>query len=203
MADRLTSGRHQMSREQVAAHQKQRLFKALTTVMGAKGYNDTSVGDLIAAAGVSRATFYQHFTSKQDCFMSAYAGMQQHLGAAIEAVPTSGTPMQRFADMLERYLTFLAADQSTARLFLVEVYAAGPEAIRRRMALQQEFVAGIAAIFGADNPQDLFACQMIVAAISTLVTGALTDEDPDALLALHQPVLGFTEKVINTGNGRS
>lgn len=196
MADRLTSGRHGLTREQVAAHQKQRLYKALATVMPGKGYSNTTVEDLISAAGVSRATFYQHFTSKLDCFMSAYARMQQHLGAVIQTAPVAGPPMQRFAVMLERYLHFMAMDPSTARLFLVEVYAAGPEAMRRRAELQRYFVDGIAAIFGVDSPQDRFACQMLVAAISSQVTNALVDDDPDAVTALAQPILGFAEKVM-------
>ncbi|BBX18652.1 TetR family transcriptional regulator [Mycolicibacterium duvalii] len=196
MAERLASGRHRLSREQVAANQQQRLFKALTAVMGNKGYHSTTVDDLIKEAGVSKATFYQHFTSKQDCFMSAYARMQQHVIAAVQAVPKTGTTMERFTVMLDRYLGFLSLDPPTARLFLVEVYAAGPDAIRRRVELQQQFITGVATIFDARSKDDRFACQMLVAAISMLVTQALTDGDPDAITALKEPILGFTEKVM-------
>ncbi|MGE2736042.1 TetR/AcrR family transcriptional regulator [Mycolicibacterium vaccae] len=197
MAERLASGRHNLSREQVSANQKQRLFKALGAVMSTKGYNNTTVEDLITEAGVSRATFYQHFTSKLDCFMSAFARMQRHVISAVDAVPDTGPPMERFSVMLERYLGFMALDPSMARLFLVEVYAAGPDALRRRVELQQEFVAGIAAIFDAHSDEDRFACQMLVAAIAAMVTNALADGDPGAITALHDPILGFTKKVMN------
>ncbi|WP_275572042.1 TetR/AcrR family transcriptional regulator [Mycolicibacterium vanbaalenii] len=196
MPDRLASGRHHLSREQVADNQQQRLFKALAVVMAKKGYSDTTVDDLTAAAGVSKATFYQHFTSKQDCFMSAYARMQQFVIDAVQAAPAAGTPMQRFAVMLDRYLGFLALDPTTARLFLVEVNAAGPEAVRQRAQLQQEFVSGVAKVFNARSKADRFACQMLVAGISTLVTTALANADGDAVTALKKPILGFTERVM-------
>ena len=85
MAERLVAGRHHLSRDEVAAHQKQRLFKALATVMATNGYNSTTVDDVIKEAKVSRATFYQHFESKQDLFMSGYARMQRHVVDAIRS----------------------------------------------------------------------------------------------------------------------
>ena len=47
MDERLSSGRHHLSPDEVAADQQKRLFKALAAVMGEKGYSDTTVGDLI------------------------------------------------------------------------------------------------------------------------------------------------------------
>ena len=196
MAERLASGRHRLSRDEVAAHQQQRLFKALASVMGTKGYSNTSVDDLIKAAGVSRATFYQHFDSKQDCFMAGYSRMQRHVIDAILDSASTGTPMQRFGIMLDRYLGFMALDPPTARLYLVEVYAAGPDAMRRRLALQQEFVGGVARIFQARTKADRFACQALVAAVSTLVTAALIEGSSADIIALKKPILTFTERAL-------
>ena len=117
----------------MAAHQKQRLFKALAAVMSINGFANTTVDDVIKEAKVSRATFYEHFDSKQDLFMSGYGRAQRHMIASIRALPVSGTPMQRFGVMLDRYLGFIALDPVTARLYLLEVYAAGPDAMRRRV----------------------------------------------------------------------
>ncbi len=198
MAQQLASGRHRLTRDEVAANQKRRLFEALGDIMGTKGYSNTTVDDLIKHAGVSRATFYQHFESKQDCFMAGYAGMQGYVIAAIFAIPATGTPMQRFAFMLNRYLGFIALDPPRARLYLLEVYAAGPDAIRRRMELQQEFVDGVAKIFKARSKADRFACKALVAAISMLVTTAIADADSEAILALEQPVLKFAERALGS-----
>ncbi|BBX50425.1 hypothetical protein GCM10009645_15960 [Mycolicibacterium poriferae] len=196
MDERLSSGRHHLSPDEVAADQQKRLFKALAVVMGEKGYSNTTVGDLIKHARVSRATFYQQFESKQDCFMAGYARMQSNVLGGLRATPVLGSPMARFRAMLTNYLNFLAADPPTARLYLVEVYAAGPEALRRRMQLQQDFVAGVAEVFAARSKADRFACQALVAAISMLVTGALADGDAQAILALEKPLVEFTERAL-------
>lgn len=196
MAQQLASGRHGLSRDEVAANQKQRLFKALGEVMGAKGYSNTTVDDLIKHAGVSRATFYQHFDSKIDCFMAGYANLQGYVIDVILKIPATGTPMQRFAFMLHRYLGLMALDPRRSRLYLLEVYAAGPDAMRRRMELQQEFVDGVAKIFKARSKADRFACQALVASISMLVTTALVEADSDAILALEKPVLKFAERAL-------
>lgn len=196
MTKRLTSGRHHLTRDEVAANQRQRHFKALAEVMGEKGYTDTTVEDLIKHAEVSRATFYKHFDSKQDCFMSGFARSQRLIIEFILAVPETGTTMQRFGLMLDEYLGYLAHDPDTARLFLVEVYAAGPEAMKRRLELQQEFVVGVAHIFKVSSEADRFACRALVAANSTLVTNALITGDADAVRGLNKPILGFAERVL-------
>src|ERR1044072_5667411 len=48
------------------------LLAAMIRVVGAKGYRDPSVADVIEEAGASRTTFYKHFEDKHDCFLAAY-----------------------------------------------------------------------------------------------------------------------------------
>ncbi|MGB3351729.1 MAG: TetR/AcrR family transcriptional regulator [Mycobacterium sp.] len=196
MAERLASGRHHLTRDEVAANQKSRLLQALAEVMGKNGYSNTTVDDLIKHAKVSRSTFYQHFDSKQDCFMAGYERMQGLVIEFILTAPEAGTPMQRFATMLHKYLGFVASDPATARLYLLEVYAAGPEAMRRRLALQQDFVDGVARVFQARTKSDRFACQALVGSISTLVTHGLAADDAASILALEKPILGFAARAL-------
>lgn len=164
--------------------------------MASKGYVDTSVADVIKVAGVSRQTFYQMFDSKQDCFLAAYS---RRLGGVVETLldhAGPGTPMCRFAKLLSDYLTVMAARPGISRLYLVGVYAAGPQAIAKRVELQQEFVDGIAAIFDARTEAHLFTCRALVAAISTLVTSAVVDDDPQAVMDLHAPLVAMTERLM-------
>ena len=175
------------------------MFKALATVMSEKGYIDTTVADIVKHARVSRPTFYEQFDSKQDCFMAGYARLQQHVIDGVLATPTTGTPMQRFDAMLTNYLTALASDPATSRLYLVEVSAAGPEAMGRRMQMQQRFVTGVASIFKARSKVDRFACQALVAAISQLVTNALVDGGADAVMALRKPLSTYAERAMLGG----
>jgi AcrR family transcriptional regulator len=58
--------------ERVARHQKARLQGAMIEAVARDGYAGTTLSGLVALAGVSRTTFYQHFESKEDCFLSTF-----------------------------------------------------------------------------------------------------------------------------------
>lgn len=193
---RLRPGRQHLSRDEVRSHQRERIFEGLESAMGAKGYGDTSVADIIKIAAVSRQTFYELFTSKQDCFLASYGRRQ---GAVIEAMldaPADGPPLRRFGALLRTYLSVMSADPGLSRLYLVGVYTAGPEAMAKRLELQQQFVDGVATIFEARTEQDLFMCRALVASISTMVTNALIEDDPQAVLDLYDPLVEMARRLV-------
>jgi TetR/AcrR family transcriptional regulator len=195
-ARRLPPGKHGLTPEQVAADQRRRILRALADVMAEKGYAQTTISDIIKVARVSRPTFYSFFESKQDCFLAGYHHVQQAMIDGVLATPTAGTSMERFEDLLTRYLDTLASNPATAQLYLVHTYQVGPEAIHRRMAMQQRFVDVVSAIFAARSKADRFACTALVAAIATLVTDALVDQDTGAILALRAPVLDVARRLM-------
>jgi hypothetical protein len=60
----------------------------------------------------------------------------------------------------------------------------------------QQFVDAIATVFEARSKQDRFTAQVLVAAISTLVTNAVLEEDPQAVLDLHGPLIRVAERLM-------
>ena len=88
-----------------------------------------------------------------------------------------------------------------ARVFLVEVYAAGPEAIDRRAAMQQRIVDVVARLLGTTGRRGRFACTVLVAAVGALVTKPLVDDDVDTLRALRDPVVDLVAHVLATADG--
>lgn len=49
---------------------RERLLLALTAALSESEYHDVTIADIVAHARTSKRTFYEHFASKQDCFMS-------------------------------------------------------------------------------------------------------------------------------------
>lgn len=204
---RLPRGRSALSPEEVERIQRSRLCAAMAEVMAEKGYVATSVADVLQRSGVSRQSFYQVFDSKLDCFMAAFDVARdllvQHLlemiGAGEDGRPATdgaadgagaaGGPMDRFEQGFTAYLEALAIELPYTRLFLIEVYAAGPEAIRRRADLQNMITDVLADMLGARDEAGRFTCRMIVAATSTLVTNAVADNDLAALRAVGPPLV--------------
>lgn len=196
---RLPRGRHGLSREEVVRSQRERMLRALAETMAEKGYVATTVADVLRAAGVSRETFYEQFRSKEDCFAHAYeaaAGML--LSGLAEAQGGEGEPIERLGRAMRVYLDTLAAESEFARLFLVEVYAAGPEALVRRAAVQGAFVELVSDGVGARGADDRFACEAFVAATSSMVTTRLAANDVDGLRSLHRPLMRLAARLLAT-----
>lgn len=199
---RLPRGRHHLSRDHVVGTQRARILRALAETMTERGYVATPVAAVIERAGVSRETFYQQFSSKQDCFAAALedtiAGLTD-IVAAESAEP--GTPIETFDRMLGAYLNALAEQPATARLFLIESYAGGPEIMARRLSLQTRFVDGIAATFGVTSEQDRFACEALVGAIISLVTARfVADSAGDlgaGLAGLQRPLVELAASLLS------
>src|SRR3954447_12773597 len=148
----LPRGRHAAPREVVAASQRERMLAAMAEAVGDKGYGPVAVADVIARAGVSRKTFYEHFDNKEECFLAAYdAGVELMLDAIDAAIgdAAAGGPLAIARAGTARYLETLAASPAFARTFLVEVLAAGPRALERRAAVHARFAEQLAVVHRA------------------------------------------------------
>ncbi|QLY31116.1 TetR/AcrR family transcriptional regulator [Nocardia huaxiensis] len=197
-ARQLPRGRHGLPRETVVAAQRDRILLAMAEAMAEKGYVGTPVAAVIKRAGVSRETFYEQFRSKEDCFEAAFERAVELMLAGILTVTGAEfdgeTQVERIERVLGAYLDALASEPAYARVFLVEVYAVGPEAITRRTQLQETFVAMVADILGADTEEQRFACQTLVAAVGAMVTARIAANDTEGLRGLREPLLGLVRR---------
>jgi AcrR family transcriptional regulator len=117
-------------RDAARREQRERLFAAIVASCAEQGYEATSVEDLLRASGVSRATFYEQFRDKLDCFRAAE---DEIIAAAIAAVADEfggeGDAAQRPRGALEAFVRLIVAQPAAARMCLVESYAAGETGI--------------------------------------------------------------------------
>ncbi len=115
------------------------MLEAMVRVAAAKGYEATTVADVIEAAGVSREAFDATFVGKEGCFLEAYDAvidvLVAHVSTAFES--TVGQPWpDRIAAGLRALVDLLASEHDIARMAMVEVTAVGEDArIRYRAAL--------------------------------------------------------------------
>jgi AcrR family transcriptional regulator len=136
----LPRGPHNLTRDDVLASQRQRMIDSMAKVVADKGYASTTVGDVVAGAGVSRKTFYEHFRDKEDCFLAAFdSGVDALLDAIAAAQPDEPTRMSLVRARVRAYLVTLAARPEFACAFLIEVFAAGPRALERRGRVHARF----------------------------------------------------------------
>lgn len=192
----LPRGPHNLTRTAVESSQRLRLAVAMADAIAERGYANTPVAAVLERAGVSRQTFYALYDNKLDCFLDTLDFVGEVLVGQLRATLSSTTPptaddspTNRIARAIDRYLDTIATNPEFARLYVIEVHAAGPRALIRRAELQGRIVDGLAAVTGARSAAQRFACEMFVAAVSALVTLPIATGDVEALRALRSPLI--------------
>jgi AcrR family transcriptional regulator len=134
-------GRHQLPREFIARHQRARVIAALAEETVDKGYRAVTVADIVRRAGIARNTFYENFSSKEDCFLAAQDyGAEEALGQVVEAAGSVDSWQARVSAGLAAFLGSVAGSPALARACFVEALSAGPAAIARYEQSLQAFV---------------------------------------------------------------
>jgi len=115
-----------LSPEQVARDQRARLLAAVPAVVAERGYEATSVADIVKAAAVSRTAFYKSFSDKRDCVATAHEVGHERLFEVLTQPCEEGTMLgERVELSLAAALDALAADPALARLLFIEAPSAG------------------------------------------------------------------------------
>lgn len=187
----------------VQAGQRRRLLAAMVLATAAKGYTELSVSDVVATARVSRSTFYAHFDTKLDCYLAAYDACIGELRSAVDGSGVGLSGHARLEAVIGAYLSTLAAFPEGARTCLVEVYAAGPEGLRRRSVHHRSFVDGFAEVHaelsaaGEDvGPVVGFELELLVNAISSTVTAKVAADETATLPELAAPIVAFVRRFL-------
>jgi len=171
----LPRGPHRLTRETVIESQRGRMIEAIAVAVADKGYAATTVGDVVSGAGVSRKTFYEHFTDKEDCFLAAWdTGVQVLFDAILSSRDRESDPIERMRAGLRAYLTTLAEEPAFARSFFIEVVAAGPRAEARRAEVHARF-AELFATIQQQAQRDMPQLPDVPPAISRAAVGAINE----------------------------
>jgi AcrR family transcriptional regulator len=152
---RLPRGRHRLPPSVVARSHRTRIIHATAQVTREKGYADTTVTDVVSAAGVSRQVFYEHFADKHHAFLEAQHYPAQHIFdrcAAAYFAPADWP--ERIWNGLRTLLDLVVVHPALSHLRLVECYAAGPAAIRRAEEVTRSFTIFFEEGFGAGGERD-------------------------------------------------
>ncbi|HUO70159.1 MAG TPA: TetR/AcrR family transcriptional regulator [Solirubrobacteraceae bacterium] len=187
-------GRHAPPPEIRLPLQRERLLRAAAEEFAQRGYTGASSASISRRAGMSKATFYEHFANKEDCIIALFEVAASVLGEAMADAARgvgSGDATERMRAGTRAFLTTLSEHPEFAQTLLVEIIGAGPRAAQRRDQILQEF----ADILDAENaaaarrgliprfasPYDSFA---IVGAITELISRQVRLGEPEHMLEL-------------------
>jgi AcrR family transcriptional regulator len=173
----------------VARNQRQRILAAVAETTAARGYARMSVEDVVRGAGVSRRTFYELFPNKDQVFLEAYDQVANLLLAGVKAAYEGETGFSaRVTAGFRAFLELLEASPAFARMCIVEVMAAGPEAVAKRTAVMGEFAKLIeenaASVLDSHGRVPAMHAQTIVAGAYEAVYRMIAADDTDRLSTL-------------------
>jgi AcrR family transcriptional regulator len=195
--ERLPRGPHRLSREQVERHQCGRMIAAMIAAAGTKGYRSTTIGDISRRARVSRDTFYEQFANKEQCLLAAYdATTRELLDQMVAAGTSQPSYVEGIRDGVRAYLRFWSERPDAARVWSLEILAAGEEALMRREGALESFTRLFQAIAeraateqpGLPTVPDLVARAMVVAGVE-LTTRYIREDRVGSLPELENDVL--------------
>jgi AcrR family transcriptional regulator len=191
-------GRHAPPLEIRLSLQRRRLFAAAAAVFSRVGYADATAEAIARQAGMSKATFYEHFANKEDCIVALF---DTATDVVLHAMRTAGDTsrhepaQERIRASIAAFLQALADFPDEAQTLLVEIVGAGPRAMERRdRALdavsqyiddfnREDAERGVAPRLG--SPHDAFA---IVGAVVELASRQIRTGRPSDIREL-EPVV--------------
>jgi AcrR family transcriptional regulator len=183
---RLPRGRHGLPAGVVARSQRTRIIYGTAEVMTAKGYANATVSDIVAAAGVARDVFYEHFTDKHHAFLEAQQHPTQHiLDTCAAAYFAAERWPERVWHGLRTLIELIVENPALSYLRLVECYAAGPEAIRRAEEITRSFTIFLEEGYGyRQQARELprLSSQAIAGAIFEVIRRHIARDDASGLV---------------------
>jgi len=191
-------GRHAPPLEVRQDRQRARLFAAAAAVFARAGFSDATAEAIAREAGMSKATFYEHFRNKEECLLALFdAAMDVVVEGIAQAAQEHGgeSAPGRVGASVRAFLEVVDAFPDQAQTLLVEIIGAGPRAAERRDAALTRVAEYMYEANRADaeagqvhrlaSPLDAYA---IVGAIVELVSRQLRTKDPEDIRDL-EPVL--------------
>jgi AcrR family transcriptional regulator len=171
---------------------RERLIQAGRELFGARGYEDTSIGAILQAAGVTRGSLYHHFETKEALFDAVLDRVVAEIAAtAAQAARAAPDPVGSLRAGFAAWLR-MALDPGVQRIALLDP----PSVVgwtRWREIDEQHILGGLRATMRRLARQgrlppgdvDLYA-HMLLAAVNEAALLIARAEDPAAALATGQ-----------------
>jgi AcrR family transcriptional regulator len=182
-----------LSRAEVVANQRARIFSGFAVALAYHGYEDTKVTDIVELSGVSRATFYERFESKELCFDAAYEDGVERLAMAVEEGASGERGWaNRLSAGLKAGLEFLAADPALTHLLFVEALAAArPARLEHERSLERLAAVLRPPVDGEEGAVPEETARMLAGGLASHLSGQILAGEAERLPELHDSLLRY------------
>jgi AcrR family transcriptional regulator len=187
---------------------RRRLLDGLAASIDERGYRETTVADIVRQARTSKRTFYDHFSTKEECFVELLAANNTEL---IETIRKSVDPDARWRDQVEQAMTaYVHSIQEKPAITLSwirELPALGEGArpmlrngFNRLTAMLVELTSNPGFARDEIPPMSHASAVIIIGGLRELT--AQTMEDGASITAIVEPALAVSLAILDRKDGR-
>lgn len=134
-------GRHAPPLEVRLRRQRGRLFEAAAVVFARAGYAEASAEAISREAGMSKATFYEHFANKEECILALFDESAAGIAREVRTISERDYPnaAARLHAGVHAFVSALTDNPALAQTVIVETVGAGPRTVEQRDAVLQAY----------------------------------------------------------------
>jgi AcrR family transcriptional regulator len=122
-----------LGQEHVIEIQRSRILAAMVEISAERGAANVTVAHIVERAGVSRRTFYELYSDREECFLGAFdAAIARASRYVLDGYRPEARWAERLRTALTGLLTFLTYERGAGQLLVVGSLGAGAPALERR-----------------------------------------------------------------------
>jgi AcrR family transcriptional regulator len=163
---------------------RERLERSALELFAEQGYDDTTVEQIAAGAGLNRSTFFRHFGDKREVLFGGQHGLASRLAESIENAPSRLTALESIEAAFDAVATdTFAADRRDLAPRRMSIIASSPEFRERELLKRLDITTAVTAALrsrGIEEPTATVAAELATVTFSrTVATWAEPDNTED------------------------
>jgi AcrR family transcriptional regulator len=182
-------------RRRVLGPKHVKIIEAFVEIAAEHGFAGTAVERVCERTGMSRRTFYECFTSREDCLQAVLEeGKETAVEIVAEAFDREENPTDGLRKAVASLLVFLDEEPKRARVLLVESLAAGQRTLQHRERILAELREAVLARLPAKDspsPPSSFAAEAAAGAALALLHARTFEGMPAPFIEMLGPTMGI------------
>lgn len=185
---------------------RQRLLDGLALVLCERAWADLTIADVVAAAHVSRRTFYEHFDGKEACLLALCERLSEEVMGVIAAgYDPQGDWVQELEKVTAAYLHNLQQRPALVRALYLEMLTLGPKGLAMRRRISERFTQFLMMQVELSRlkepgkrPLSPALATAVIGGINELIVQAIEQDRADRLVALQPTISEFVRAVLHS-----
>jgi len=172
----------------------------MVAIAGSRGFAAASVSRIVETAGVSRATFYEHFSDRDECLLAAYEDLAGRVDAALGGLQAAA-PEERLRCALTELLTAAERSPAAARLMTIEVVGAGPGVREARRRLHDRVEAAMRKELGGGKRVSQLPASGLIGGVENVIATRVFRGESNTLGRLLFDLIDWIDSYLHERNG--